>query len=199
VNDDASDFADPRVLPPGQRRSEVLRPNHYGRVPTVKLSSWSLTIGGATLSGEPTVLKWPDIEAMEQIEVVADHHCASHVSTLDLCWRGVPASAILQLAPPADDAAYALVYAMYGYSSSIRVDDLGSPRAVFATAVDGQPLTPEHGWPLRLIIPHLYGFKGPKWVVSVEYHRELVRGFWEQRGYHAVGDVWREERYAHQE
>lgn len=200
ASDEGFDLRDPRPLPPGQRLDEELRINHYGRVPRrLDLETWSLTIGGATHNDEEFVLRWPDLQALPQTEVLADHHCASKHSTLDLRWGGVLARDVLELHPPADDAPFAMTYASYGYSTNVTIDDLMSPRVLFATHLGGEPLLPEHGWPVRLILPHLYGYKGPKWVVAIEYLRHAQRGFWEQRGYHFTGDVWRQERYAHQE
>ncbi len=193
------DEAGPRPLPPGQRRDEQLQVRHYGRVPRVHLPTWTLTIGGATAAPQPTTLSWAEFTALPTVEVRADHHCVSRHSVQDLTWSGVPARSIVELAAPADDARFVVAYAAYGYSSNITVDDLMSGRSLLATHLNGAPLTPEHGWPVRLIIPHLYGWKGPKWLVSLEYLREPSRGFWEQRGYHFTGDVWREERYSHQE
>jgi DMSO/TMAO reductase YedYZ molybdopterin-dependent catalytic subunit len=192
-------LADPRPLPPGQRLSPLLRAVSYGRVPQIDLSTWSLRVGGDTGDGQAISLSWSDFMSLPQTVIRADHHCVSRYTTQDLTWSGVAARTIIELAPPADDAPYVLVSAARGYSSCVRLEDLSSPRAVFATDLDGQPLTPEHGWPLRLVLPHLYGWKGPKWVVSLDYRRHLERGFWEQRGYHVTGDVWREERYAYQE
>jgi DMSO/TMAO reductase YedYZ molybdopterin-dependent catalytic subunit len=79
------------------------------------------------------------------------------------------------------------------------MDDFASPRAVLATHLNGEQLTPEHGFPLRLVVPHLYAWKGPKWLRGIEYLRAPRRGFWEERGYHTLGDPWREERYSYQE
>lgn len=193
------ELRDPRPLPPGQRLSPVLRPVHYGRVPHIDLATWSLRVGGDTLDGGVVTLSWADFLSLPQIAVRADHHCVSRLTSQDLHWSGVAARTIMELAPPAADVERVLVSAARGYSSSIGVEDLSSPRAVFATHLDGQPLSPEHGWPLRLVLPHLYGWKGPKWVVAVDYQRYAERGFWEQRGYHMTGDVWREERYSYQE
>lgn len=192
------DFAGPPTLPPGQRAAP-LRPVHYGRVPKVDLATWSFTIGGVTADGGMTRLSWADVTALPTIEVVADHHCVSGRTALGLVWSGVAARTFVELAPPADVARWALVSAVYGYHATVTVDDLLSPRAVFATHLDGAPLPPEHGWPMRLVLPHLYGWKGPKWVLALEYVATPTRGFWEDRGYHLTGDVWREERYAHQE
>jgi len=192
-------LAEPRSLPPGQRRAETLRPVHYGRVPHVDLDTWSLSVGGDTVDGGDVMLGWAEFSALPRVEIIADHHCVSRNSTLDLTWSGVAARTILDLAPPADDVGFALLSAEYGYSTNVRMEDLSSARAVFATHLDGEPLTPEHGWPVRLVLPHLYGWKGPKWIRAVDYQRHPERGFWEQRGYHFTGDVWREERYSYQE
>lgn len=196
MTDDA--LTEPPLLPPGQR-SVPLRPNHYGRVPRMDLASWSLTIEGATVDGSMTRLLLDDILALPQLEVRADLHCASKRSATGLVWGGVPARAIVELAPPEPSAQWAIAAAAYGYNANITLDDLLSPRAIFATHLDGEPLPPEHGWPMRLVVPHLYGWKGPKWLIALEFCVEPRRGFWEQRGYHFTGDVWREERYAHQE
>ena len=195
----SSGLAEPRPLPPGQRLSQGLRQVNYGRVPNIDLATWSLRIGGDTEGGEVVSLSWADLISLPRTVVRADHHCVSRYTTLDLQWTGVAARTIIDLAPPADDVEYVLVSAARGYSSSVRLEDLSSPRAVFATHLDGEPLSPEHGWPLRLVLPHLYGWKGPKWVGDLDYRRFAARGFWEQRGYHLTGDVWREERFAYQE
>jgi len=195
----SSGLAEPRSLPPGQRLTPVLRPVSYGRVPRIDLATWSLRIGGDTVDDEALSLSWADFASLPQTVVRADHHCVSHYTTLDLRWSGVAARTIIELAPPADDVEHVLVSAARGYSTNIRLEDLSSSRAVFATHLDGEPLSPEHGWPVRLVLPHLYGWKGPKWVGAIDYQRHAERGFWEQRGYHFTGDVWREERYAHQE
>jgi DMSO/TMAO reductase YedYZ molybdopterin-dependent catalytic subunit len=194
-----SGLGEPLPLPPGQRLSPELRPVSYGKVPSIDLATWSLRIGGETQDGESTSLSWADILSLPQIVVRADHHCVSRHTTQDLRWSGPAARTIIDLAPPGDGVEHVLVSAARGYSSSIRLEDLASARAVFASHLDGEPLTPEHGWPLRLVLPHLYGWKGPKWVVAVDYQRYAVRGFWEQRGYHLTGDVWREERFSYQE
>lgn len=193
------DFAEPRPLPPGQRRRDRLRPIHYGRVPRLDLDSWSLTISGETADGGVTRLTWADFSALPATEVTADHHCVSRVSVQDVRWSGVATRTVVDLAPPASNARYVIASAVYGYHTNVTVDDLMSPRGLIATHLDGVPLTPEHGWPARLILPHLYGWKGPKWLLALEYSTTPRRGFWEQQGYHFVGDVWREERYAHQE
>ena len=200
----SSGFVEPRPvpggrLPPGQRLATGLRTVNYGRVPRIDIATWSLRIGGDSRDGEALSLSWADFTSLPQTVVRADHHCVSRFTTLDLCWSGVAARSVIELAPPADGVEHVLVSAARGYSTNVRLEDLSSSEAVFATHLDGEPLTPEHGWPVRLGLPQLYGWKGPKWVGAIDYQRYAERGFWEQRGYHFTGDVWREERYSYQE
>ncbi|MFD5575414.1 molybdopterin-dependent oxidoreductase, partial [Streptomyces cadmiisoli] len=94
---------------------------------------------------------------------------------------------------------HVMVWAEYGFSSNLRLADFASERTVFATHEGGELLTAEHGFPVRLVVPHLYAWKGPKWVRGIEYMTADRRGFWEERGYHNIGDPWREQRYSYQE
>ncbi|CAM5545389.1 hypothetical protein SFIMM107S_03669 [Streptomyces griseus] len=104
-----------------------------------------------------------------------------------------------RLAPPAPDTTHVMVWAEYGFSSNLRLADFASEHTLFATHKDGELLTAEHGFPLRLVVPHLYAWKGPKWVRGIEYMTADRRGFWEERGYHNIGDPWSEQRYSYQE
>ncbi|HLS03159.1 MAG TPA: molybdopterin-dependent oxidoreductase [Actinomycetales bacterium] len=189
----------PRALPPGQRLVHELPIMHYGPVPRPRPDRWNFTVGGETHDGKEHHLTWDELAQLPEIEVTADLHCATHWSVLDNHWRGFPAREVIELFPPADHIRHVVVYAEYGYAANVQLADLASPRAILATHHNGEPLTTEHGAPLRLIIPHLYSWKGPKWVRGWEYHTEVQRGFWEDRGYHIIGDAWREERYSHQE
>ncbi len=105
----------------------------------------------------------------------------------------------MELAPPAPDVTHVTVWAEYGYSANLRIGDLLPENVLFATHHEGALLTPEHGFPVRLVVPHLYAWKGPKWVRGIEYLTVDRRGFWEERGYHNIGDPWREQRYSYQE
>ncbi|WP_445263126.1 molybdopterin-dependent oxidoreductase [Pseudokineococcus sp. 1T1Z-3] len=188
-----------RALPPGQREVPELPVMHYGRVPTFRPERWTLVVEGATRDGERHVLDYEAFCALPTTPVRADLHCASRWSVLDNEWEGVLARDLVEAHPPAGDVTCALVYAEYGYSATVRLEDLTAPGAVLATSRGGRPLTPEHGFPVRLVLPQLYSWKGPKWFRGWEYLTEVKRGFWEDRGYHAVGDCWRQERYAYQE
>jgi DMSO/TMAO reductase YedYZ molybdopterin-dependent catalytic subunit len=187
------------VLPPGQRPANGWPELHYGPVPADRADRWNLTITGATDSGRDHELDRDAFAELPRTKIRGDLHCVTRWTVPDNVWEGVATRTILDRFPPAADAEFAMVWAEYGYSANLRLSDLASPRSVLATHHDGDLLSREHGWPLRLVVPHLYAYKGPKWVRGIEYLREPGRGFWEQRGYHAVGDAWREERWAYQE
>ena len=188
-----------RVLPPGQRPADGFRVRHYGPVPRFRPATWRLIVNGATAMGCDRHLTFDEIAALPTVRIRADLHCVTKWTVVDNLWEGVPTRTLLDLVPPAPGVTHVMAWGEYGYSATLRLDDFASPRALLATHHGGEPLTPEHGFPLRLVVPHLYAWKGPKWLRGIEYLTELVRGFWEERGYHAVGDPWREERYSYQE
>ena len=188
-----------RVLPPGQRPAAGFRVLHYGPVPKFRPQTWRLTVNGATARGAECNLDYADLGMLPRTRVRADMHCVTRWTVMDNTWEGVPTRALLDLVPPAPGVTHVMAWAEYGYSTTLRIEDFASGRALLATDHNGAPLTPEHGFPLRLVVPHLYAWKGPKWLRGIEYLTEMVRGFWEERGYHAVGDPWREERYSYQE
>ncbi|MFH5823022.1 molybdopterin-dependent oxidoreductase [Georgenia sp. AZ-5] len=188
-----------RTLPPGQHLVREAPVMHYGPVPRRRPDRWRFTVGGATESGEEHTFTLPQLLGLTRAEVVADLHCATGWSAADLSWSGVLARDVVDLAPPRTDVEHVLVFAEYGYSATVRLEDLVSGRTLLATHHDGAPLSDERGGPMRLILPHLYSWKGPKWARGWNYLTEVQRGFWEERGYHLRGDVWCEERYTHQE
>lgn len=187
------------TLPVGQHIPDGWPVLHYGRVPRYDPETWDLRVTGAIAGGEELRLDRTAFDALPRTDLVADLHCVTGFTIPDRAWSGVPAVALLDLAPPAPGVEHVLLWAEYGYSTNVALDDLLRPDALLATHCGGEPLTPEHGWPLRLVLPHLYGWKGPKWLRAVEYLDAPRPGFWEQRGYHRRGRVDRQERYSHQE
>ena len=186
-------------LPPGQYLPRGWPVLHYGPVPKLCLATWDLKVFGATSTGAQRVWGWDAVQALPRVEVTADFHCVTKFSLLDSSWRGISTSTLLELAPPAPEVTHVMVWAEFGYSANMSLTDFASPDALLVTHRDGEPLTAEHGWPLRLVVPHLYAWKGPKWVRGVEYLTQDRRGFWEERGYHNRADPWREQRYSYQE
>ena len=166
-------------------------------MPKFKPDSWDLRVFGAT--DAETTMSWADFGALPRKEVHADFHCVTKFSVLDNVWSGVSTAEVLRLAPPRGDATHVMVWAEYGYSANMRLADFADVDALFATHRGGEELTAEHGYPVRLIVPHLYAWKGPKWVRGVEYLTRDRRGFWEERGYHNIADPWTEQRYSYQE
>jgi DMSO/TMAO reductase YedYZ molybdopterin-dependent catalytic subunit len=171
---------------------------HYGRIPDRDPAAWTLTVGGATATGDEHVFTLPQVTALPPAMEVCDMHCATSWTAQGISWSGVRVRDLVELAPPAADVTSALVFAEFGYAANVLLPDLMTERALLVTHRDGQPLTPERGAPVRLVIPHLYTWKGPKWLRGWNYllPEDPDRGFWEERGYHHRGDAWNEERYA---
>jgi DMSO/TMAO reductase YedYZ molybdopterin-dependent catalytic subunit len=172
---------------------------HYGRPPSFRSDSWDFQVLGATRDGGSTRWTHGELLALPQSDVVADFHCVTKFTMLDNTWSGVRAADVVAVAPPDPDVTHVLVWADRGYTTNLRLADLVDDATVLAHSRDGEPLSVEHGWPLRLVVPHLYAWKGPKWVRGIEYLTADRRGFWEERGYHNVGDPWLEQRYSYQE
>jgi DMSO/TMAO reductase YedYZ molybdopterin-dependent catalytic subunit len=172
---------------------------HYGRVPKFDQATWDFRLVGATADGGERRWDWAQFGALPRTDVRADFHCVTKFSVLGSTWTGVGTRTLLELAPPGPEVTHVLVWAEYGYSANLRLDDFASTQALFVTHRDGERLTAEHGFPLRLVVPHLYAWKGPKWVRGVEYLTADRRGFWEERGYHNRADPWLEQRYSYQE
>lgn len=187
------------VLPPGQYIPRTLPVLHYGPVPAFNSQTWDLRIMGATESGDQVKLRWDDVAAMPASQVTADFHCVTKFTVLDVRWIGVPATEILGRFPPAAAVTHVMIWADYGYSANIRISDFAADDTLLATHRDGERLSPEHGYPVRLVVPHLYAWKSVKWVRALEYLTADRRGFWEERGYHNVADPWQEQRYSYQE
>ena len=184
-------------LPPGQYIPRGWPVLHYGPVPRFKPDSWDFKVFGAT--ARDVTWTWPELAELPRAEVQADFHCVTKFSVLGSTWRGIATRTFLELAPPAPEVRHVMVWADYGYSANMTLEDFGAQDALFVTHRDGEPLSPDHGYPLRLVVPHLYAWKGPKWARGVEYLTEDRRGFWEERGYHNRADPWREQRYSYQE
>lgn len=181
-------------LPPGQKARPDLPVRHYGPIPRRKPDPWPIAVGGklADRTLTTSVAELVDVTLTGQ---TADLHCASGWSCLDLEWEGVPASRLLDMAPPPAGVTDVLVYGEYGYSANVTIEDLRSPQAMIATGLNGVPLSSEHGAPVRLVLPHLYCWKGPKWFRGWDYVTPDTLGFWEARGYHRVGNCWLEQRH----
>jgi len=145
---------------------------------------------------QPLRFTWPEITGLPQVELVRDFHCVTRWSRYDNRWRGVAFREVLKRVQLEPGAAFVLVHAEQGYTANVPLVDLDRDDVLFATHHDGEPLTADHGYPMRLVVPHLYGWKSVKWVRGLEFLDHDAAGFWEQNGYHMHGDPWQEQRYS---
>jgi len=181
-------------LPPGQSATIKWPVLHVGGVPKFEPQTWDFKIWG--LVEAPLRLNWKEFNALPAQEVLADMHCVTHWSRFDVRWSGVLARTVLDLVKLAPTAKFVQVHAEQGYTSNVPLQDLLQPGSLFATHHDGQPLPGDHGYPLRLVVPHLYAWKSVKWVRGLEILAEDDAGFWERGGYHMYGDPFREQRFS---
>jgi len=180
-------------LPPGQivtRKWPVL---HYGTVPQVDRQNWRLEIRGEV--EHPVSLSWDELLALPRQETLCDIHCVTRWSRYDNVFEGIPLAPLLELVRPTPSATHVLVHAEHGFTTNLPLADFTAPANLLALRHNGQELEPEHGGPVRLLVPHLYLWKSAKWVRGFEFLEEDYPGFWEQNGYHMRGEPWAEERY----
>jgi DMSO/TMAO reductase YedYZ molybdopterin-dependent catalytic subunit len=181
-------------IPPGQTETRKWPVLHYGGVPSIDVDTWRFQITG--LVAEPLSLSLAELQALPAQDTRCDIHCVTRWSRLDNTFTGVAVRELVRRVRPTVEATHVLVRAAQGFTANLSMADFDRPENLFAWAHDGQPLSAEHGWPLRLVVPHLYFWKSAKWVTGLEFRRSDTPGFWEQNGYHMRGDPWAEERYA---
>ena len=180
-------------LPPGQIVTKKWPVLHYGTVPAVDLGRWRFAVTG--LVDRPLALTWEELQALPRRATVCDIHCVTRWSRYDNVFEGVPVQTLLQTAGVSPAAHYVLVHAEQGFTTNLPLVDLDRPENLLALRHNGETLTPEHGGPVRLLVPHLYLWKSAKWVTGLELLDQDEPGFWEQNGYHMRGNPWEEERY----
>lgn len=183
-------------LPPGQYLTEKWPVLHYGGVPKVDLGTWTFDVTG--LVEAPLSLTYDEFKKLPRKTVKADVHCVTRWSLLDSTWEGVPVSEIMSRIKLQPSATHVMVQAEHGYTTNLPLDDFQRDENMLVDVRNGEPIAPEHGWPLRLFVPHLYFWKSAKWLRGFEFMSSDRPGFWEQFGYHMHGDPWNEERYGWQ-
>ncbi len=181
-------------LPPGQSLTLKWPVLHYGSVPRFDPATWDFRVYG--LVANPARWGWAEFSKLPRVERTSDFHCVTRWSRFDNRWSGVAVREILKLVQPQPEARYVLVHAEQGYTANVPLADLDREEVLIATHHDGEPLSPDHGYPARLIVPHLYGWKSVKWLRGFEFLDQDEAGFWEQNGYHMYGDPWKEQRHS---
>lgn len=180
-------------LPPGQSLTLKWPVLHEGSVPRVDLSTWDFRIDG--LVQKPVPLTWEEFNKLPKTEIRCDIHCVTRWSRFDNRFEGVLFTEVMKLVKPKPEARLAMVRGENDYTTNLSLSDLMMPTTIFAMKHDGEPLAPEHGYPLRLVVPQLYFWKSVKWVRGVTLMARDEPGFWEQNGYHMRGDPWKQQRF----
>lgn len=183
----------PNRVPPGQYLTRDWPVLHYGNVPAISPENWKLRIFGQVK--QEVTLTWTDFERIPTVKVFADIHCVTTWSRLDNLWEGVSLTEMRKLVEVLPSAAFVMVYGANNFSTNLPLDDFFQPDVILATRHNSQPLSAEHGGPVRLVVPRLYFWKSAKWVTGIEFTAKDRPGFWEKAGYHNHGDPWKEERY----
>jgi len=184
---------DPGRLPPGQYLTEKWPVLHAGSVPQTDLATWEFRISGEVEN--ELVLSYDELQALPQTEITADIHCVTRWSRFDTSFKGVHWRELAKLAKPKPSALFVLAHAEQGFTSNVPLAALEDEHALIAWEADGERLTPDHGWPLRLVVPSRYFWKSAKWLRGLELLSADQPGFWERYGYHNDADYWKEERY----
>jgi DMSO/TMAO reductase YedYZ molybdopterin-dependent catalytic subunit len=184
---------DPARLPPGQYLTEKWPVLHAGTVPQTDLASWDFKVFGEV--EEPLTLGYDELQALPQTEITVDIHCVTRWSRFDTGFKGVHWRELAKLVRSRQTARYVLAHAEQGFTSNVPLEALEDDNALIAWEADGEPLEPEHGWPLRLVVPSRYFWKSAKWLRGLELLSSDQPGFWERYGYHNDADFWQEQRY----
>ena len=185
---------DPARLPPGQYLTEKWPVLHAGSVPHYPdLATWTLRVFGDV--DHEVELSWDELNRLPRSSSTQDIHCVTRWSRFDTSFEGVHWRELAKLASPRPTARFAIAHAEQGFTSNVPLPFIEHGDALLATHADGEPLTPEHGYPLRLVVPGKYFWKSAKWLRGIELASVDRPGFWERYGYHNDADPWNEERY----
>lgn len=183
----------PRI-PAGQKQVFDFPVLDLGLSPEVRPDNWGLRLFG--LVQNEIQLDYKAFKALPQVKLTTDFHCVTRWSQLDMNWEGVLARDLIMQAQPLDDARFVTLHGADEYTTNLPLDALLDDDVIIAHSVFGKPLTPEHGGPVRLVVPKRYAWKSAKWLTGIEFHEEDRPGFWEVRGYHNDADPWKEERFS---
>lgn len=192
-------------LPPGQSLTNKFPVLHYGPVPRTDLSTWTFRVFG--LVEEEKTWSWEEFNKLPRTKVTLDLHCVTRWSKFDTLWEGVSVKQLvdegfIKIKP---EAKYVIQHCEYDYTTNTPIEMVMLDNFLLATHYDGQPITPDHGYPLRGLIGSFadrseeqsaYLWKGGKWLRALEFRAQDQLGFWEKAGYHNTADPWLEQRFA---
>jgi DMSO/TMAO reductase YedYZ molybdopterin-dependent catalytic subunit len=184
---------DPARLPPGQYLTDKWPVLHAGDVPDVDLATWTLAVTGEV--EQPLSLTYDQLRELPSTDVTTDIHCVTRWSRFDAEFKGVHWSELAKLCRPKPSARFAIAHAEQGFTANVPLAAIEDEKALVVYEADGEPLTLEHGWPVRLFVPSKYFWKSAKWLRGIELSASDKPGFWERYGYHNEADYWQEQRY----
>jgi DMSO/TMAO reductase YedYZ molybdopterin-dependent catalytic subunit len=202
--DDEVNYRKEGRMPPGQAITRKFPVLHYGPVPRFDPSSWDFKVWGEV--EEPVQFRWEEFQQLPRTKVTMDIHCVTAWSKFDTQWEGVSVrtlvdNGIIRLKPAAQ---FVLQHAEYGFTANLPLEVVLQDNFLLATHFNGEPISPDHGYPLRGVVgaipdrPDLktpYLWKGAKWLRGLEFLSEDKQGFWERAGYHNEADIWKEQRF----
>ncbi len=181
-------------VPPHQKVTGKFPVLHIGSVPKFDPGSWNFIVEG--LIENEIRLTYAEFLELPKTVTKSDFHCVEGWTRLDNVWEGVLFRTIADLAKPLTHAKYVTVVAEGNYTTSLPLQDLLDEDVILAYRLDGKSLPPDHGGPLRLVVPKKYAYKSAKWVRKVRFTEKQELGYWEKRGYSNTADPWKEERYS---
>lgn len=191
-------------LPQGQSLTQKFPVLHYGPIPEFNASTWDFRVWGEV--EDQIKWSWPEFQKLPRTQLLMDIHCVTRWSKFDTLWDGVSVRTLVDegFIKLTAEARYVIQHAEYRYTTNLPLEVVLQETFILATHFDGQPLTPEHGYPLRGVIGFIpgkddletrYFWKGAKWLRGLEFTAQDRQGFWEKAGYHNEGNVWEEERF----
>ena len=192
-------------LPPGQSLTQKFPVLHYGPVPPFNAATWDFRIWGQV--EEENTWTWHEFNQLPRTTLVMDIHCVTKWSKFDTQWEGVSVRTLVDegLIKPLHNARFVIQHAEYGFTANLPLEVMLQDNFLLATHYNGEPITPDHGYPLRGVVGNIparddlktpYFWKGAKWLRGLEFSSHDKPGFWEQAGYHNEADIWEEQRFA---
>jgi len=181
-------------LPPGQYLTDDFPVLSAGPTPRIALDKWVFTVDG--LLKKKVEWTWQDFLKLPMQSFLVDISCVTKWTHLDMRWEGVSLDTLMEYIELDPKAMYVTASGHGGYTTNLPLTDIINAQAFIALKYDGRDLSPDHGGPARMVVPHLYFWKSAKWIRGLTFMEEDKRGFWESAGYHNHGDPWQEERYS---
>jgi len=202
--EDQTRFAQEGRLPPGQSVTQKFPVLHYGPTPGFNPATWDLRVWGEV--EQEARWTWDEFQKLPRAKLLMDIHCVTRWSKFDTLWEGVALKTLIDhgLIRLKPTARYLMQHAEYGFTVNLPLEVALQENFLLATHFNGEPLSPDHGYPLRGVVGAIpnrsdletpYFWKGAKWLRGLEFMAQDKRGFWEQAGYHNRADVWKEERF----